>query len=367
MIRSQRAVSGTVLSLMQDSDLWYAERLARYEIVRGQLSSTSDRRLTQIMAAATPRGAGVGGRSAELNLGDIRVFVKRVPLTDMELQLVLEQSTANIFELPTFYQYGLGSAGFGAWRELAAHTITTDWVLGNEYSGFPLMYHWRVLPDTAPEGFADEFGGLEGAVAHWDNSPAVRHRVEAIGQSSSSLLLFLEHVPHTLADWLHTRRDNTGVYPWAAQALAHGAAFMSSRGFVHFDAHFANILTDGRLVYFADMGLALSSEFDLSAEETDFLARHRAYDHCCTANHLLDHYLTIKMRDKEEYEAFLHDWLAGRKPADIPPELAAILDQYARPAAILNDFHRSLLIESKQTPFPNRAIEQALVSGQPPP
>jgi hypothetical protein len=66
---------------------------------------------------------------------------------------------------------------------LAAHTAV----------GFPLMYHWRVLPDSPPEGFADEFGGVDGAVAYWDGSPAVRERLEAIGRSSAGLVLFLEH------------------------------------------------------------------------------------------------------------------------------------------------------------------------------
>jgi hypothetical protein len=73
------------------------------------------------------------------------------------------RSTANLFGLPTFCQYGVGGPAFGAWRELAAHTMTTNWVLGGQYQGFPMMYHWRVLPDTAalPQGFAD----VERAVA----------------------------------------------------------------------------------------------------------------------------------------------------------------------------------------------------------
>jgi hypothetical protein len=54
--------------------------------------------------------------------------------------------------LPGILQYGVGSAGFGARREPAAHIMTTKWVLGNEYAGFPLMYHWRVLPDSPRAG-----------------------------------------------------------------------------------------------------------------------------------------------------------------------------------------------------------------------
>ncbi|MGN5637018.1 protein kinase family protein, partial [Streptomyces sp. AC154] len=180
-------------------------RLAAHRSVSTHLSLLSDHRLRELVRAAAPTGAGIGGRSAELDVCGRRVFVKRVPLTDLELRPENVRSTANLFGLPVFYQYGIGSAGFGAWRELAAHTITTDWVLGDDWPDFPLMYHWRVLPDSAPQGFVDEFGGIDGAVAHWEGSSAVRHRLEAIGGSSASLVLFLEQVPQTLAAWLGER------------------------------------------------------------------------------------------------------------------------------------------------------------------
>ncbi len=118
---------------------------------------------------------------------------------------------------------------------------------------------------------------VEGAVAHWEGPPAVRDRLEAIGQSSCSLVVFLEHVPHTLAGWLADHREtampegeDSSPFRWVEEALMDGADFMSSRGLVHFDSHFANILTDGRQLYFADFGRALSSRFDLTADESDF-------------------------------------------------------------------------------------------------
>jgi hypothetical protein len=68
-----------------------------------------------------------GGKSALIDIDDTPVFIKRVPLTDLELQSKNFMSTANIFDLPMCYQYGVGSAGFGAWRELATHIITNQW------------------------------------------------------------------------------------------------------------------------------------------------------------------------------------------------------------------------------------------------
>ncbi|MFC1407047.1 MULTISPECIES: hypothetical protein [Streptacidiphilus] len=350
---------------MHQPDPWHAARLTACSTVSTRLSLLSDRRLGEVVAAACPLGFGIGGRSAEADIDGVRVFIKRIPLTDIETRPENARSTANLFGLPMFYQYGVGSAGFGAWRELAVHTMTTDWVVGNQYEGFPLMYHWRVLPDSPPEGFADAFGGIDGAVAHWEGSAAVRERLEAIGRSSSSLVLFLEHVPHTLAAWLSDHRDAGpqggagSPYPWVEEALARGAAFMSSRGLVHFDAHFHNILTDGRLIYFADFGLALSSDFELSAAEAEFLADHLSYDHHYTANHLLNYHLPEAVRGGTAHEAFLHEWIAGRRPDGVPPEIAAIIDRHARTAVVLEDFHRRLLTESKRTPFPATEITRA--------
>ncbi|WP_405060209.1 hypothetical protein OG474_00845 [Kribbella sp. NBC_01505] len=85
--------------------------------------------------------------------------------------------------------------------------MTTNWVLANQYTGFPLMYHWRIQPDSAPEGIADGMGGVEATVAHWEGSEAVHRRVEAIASSSHSLVVFLEFVPWTLSSWLNDHQD----------------------------------------------------------------------------------------------------------------------------------------------------------------
>lgn len=355
---------------MLDQDSLRAARLADHGTVSTRLSLLSDHQIGEVMAAAVPLGSGIGGRSAEMDVDGTRVFVKRIPLTDTELRPENTRSTANLFELPMFYHYGVGSAGFGAWRELAVHIMTTNWVLADEYAGFPLMHHWRVLPDSPPTGLTVEFGGLEGAVTHWEGSPAVRDRLEAISRSSHSLVVFLEYVPHTLAVWLADHRnpavpdDEDGSrLRWVEDALMSGAAFMSSRGLVHFDAHFDNILTDGRELYFSDFGLALSSRLDLSAAESAFLSDHLTYDRYYTASRLLHRYVLDGVRGDTEREAFLHDWIAGRRPCDIPPEIKAIIDRHARPTVLMGDFFR-LLGRSKQTPFPAAEIAGRSTSGR---
>ncbi len=202
-------------------------------------------------------------------------------------------------------------------------------------------------------------GGIDGAVRHWEGSPAVRGRLEAIGRSSSSLVLFLEHVPQTLAAFLDGRRDAAPL-PWVEESLARGAAFLRSRGLVHFDAHFHNVLTDGQALYFADFGLALSADFELSAAEAEFLSGHLAYDRGHTSRHVLRHHLLAVPDATAGYEEFLQRWIAGTRPEGVRPELAALLDRHAPVAAVMNEFRRRMLTGTKLTPFPAAELELAL-------
>ena len=151
-----------------------------------------------------PLGSGIGGTTALLDVGGTPVFVKRVPLSDLEMRPENARSTANIFGLPDFCHLGIGvpgCAGFGAWRELAVHTMTTNWVLAQEHEGFPLMYHWRVLPHPG-QSLTEEMADVEKTVAYWGGGPEVRSRIEALRDSTASIALFLEYIPQNLHDWL---------------------------------------------------------------------------------------------------------------------------------------------------------------------
>jgi len=349
-------------------DMSRGARLTAHGAVSTALALCSDRALGELVDAAEPMGSGIGGKSALMEVAGTPVFVKRVPLTDLELQPEHVRSTANLFEVPVFCQYGVGSIGapgFGAWRELAVHTMTTNWVLAAEYEGFPLMHHWRVLPDSTP--LPEELADIERAVAHWDGSPQVRRRIEALKESSASIALFLEYIPQNLHQWLGTQVEAGDEVTGRACAmvereLAAGVSFMNSRGLLHFDAHFENILTDGRRLYFADYGLAFSSGFEQSREEADFFDRNQLYDRCYTATYLVNWLVTAlygyRREDRDGRYALVRSYAEGERPTGIPEEAAAILARHAPVAAVISDFNRTFQRQSRRTPFPLEEIRR---------
>lgn len=74
------------------------------------------------------------GKHYTLDIGQSKVFVKRIPVTEREYACMF--STQNLYDLPTYYNYGVGSAGFGVYRELITHIKTTNWVLSDEITLF---------------------------------------------------------------------------------------------------------------------------------------------------------------------------------------------------------------------------------------
>ena len=98
-----------------------AERLAAHRIVATALAVQSDDGVAALLAGGRAAGSGIGGTVVTLEVEGVTVFAKSITLTDLELRPENRMSTANLFDLPPFYQYPIGSNGFGAWRELAAH------------------------------------------------------------------------------------------------------------------------------------------------------------------------------------------------------------------------------------------------------
>ncbi|SEE87166.1 hypothetical protein SAMN05216489_08693 [Streptomyces sp. 3213] len=337
-------------------------RLAAHTDIATSLALLSDHELAELVDAGNPLGSGIGGRSVLVEVDGRKVFVKRMPLTDVERRAENVRSTANVFGMPAYCHYGIGSPGFGVWRELAVHTMTTNWVLADRFPGFPLMHHWRVLPDT-PQPLHEELADVEKVVAYWGGSRQVREHIEARRTASASLTLFVEHFPHTLHDWFDDQLrtgDPDAACTLVEQQLKSTTEFLHEHRLLHFDAHFENILTDGRQLYLADYGLAVSARFRLAPEEREFLDRHQHYDRFYTSARLVN-WLVVALYgyDLPEREAFVRACADGERPGGIPEAAASIITRHAPLTAVLADFNRRVRNESRLTPYPGDELSRA--------
>lgn len=336
-------------------------RLSTHKVLSQKLASLSDQQLLELVEKATPLGEREG-TTLSLEMSGHPLFVKKILLTDLEKKPENFRSTANLFGLPLYYQYGVGSTGFGAWRELEAHIMSTNWVLAGECPNFPIMYHWRVLDRPTPEPLTPEdLKNLEERVEAWNGSSAIRSRLELIQQSSSELVLFMEYIPETLVKWINAQFSKgtdalESALTMTERDLTKTTAFMRSHGFLHFDAHFQNILTDGSRLYFTDFGLAISSNFNLSEDERQFFQIHRDYDQYYTEEALVDQ-IGAHFFD-QNIERKLHEYAAGNG-GELESSLAIqILKRGAQNWIVMGGFKRTLRRDkTKTTPYPAKELK----------
>jgi hypothetical protein len=342
-------------------------RTKTYSDISSELACLSDQKLMSLLDKAKAMYAGIGGRSVLLNIAENQVFVKKVPVTDLELMPEHRLSTANMFDLPLYYQYGVGSVGFGVWRELVTHMMTTNWVISGECPNFPILYHWRILPTSDTYMDMSCRGGIDSYTEYWDNSIAVRKRIEAIHNAKVHLVLFLEYLPQHLHEWLKQSLAQGPEIGEAAvtfidEQLKSANSFMNSHGLLHFDAHFENILTDGKLLYLSDFGLALSNKFELSTAEVDFFNRHQNYDQTSTMTNLLFSIID-SFFGRREWRLTLEEYLAGNR-SKAPTNIDAIIKKYAPIAFTMDTFYTSLQKKSKSTPYPAEELANLLKAGE---
>jgi hypothetical protein len=88
--------------------------------------------------------------------------------------------------------------------------------------------------------------------------------------------MFLEYIPYVLETWLLL---NPNKLQKPLDDLRTTIDFLRTKGTIHFDAHFRNILTDGEQIYLTDFGLVLDKSFALSSDEESFFEQNRFYDY----------------------------------------------------------------------------------------
>ncbi|MGV3525074.1 MAG: hypothetical protein ACO1RX_12660 [Candidatus Sericytochromatia bacterium] len=343
-------------------------RQQRYYALNHELSLLSDADLQrELEGAESSTGWGV---NQTLTLSGQPIFVKRIPLTALEQAHSFD--TGNLYHLPMYYHYGIGSAGFGAYRELITHMRTSNWVLQNQTEAFPLLFHYRIRPASAawrqvsPES-------RERHLSYWNQNAAIASYLSSRDQAPFEIQLFLEHIPYSWLDWFSrypARRLNQLLHQ--ADTALH---FLNQQGILHLDAHLANLLTDGEKVFVSDFGLALDLRFRLAPDEQAFWQTHASYDQAqlvSNLSHLLLSHCEALPQDAQAklYQALaigpdterpvrlerllnaLQSLTAPQIP-DLPTELASLLRQHHATLRAFSDFFAALRSsEAKDTPWP---------------
>ena len=250
-------------------------RKEKYRVISEAISNLNKDEIKNLLSEGEQLHKGIGGTGIKLAVESIPIFAKKIPLTDIES--INQFSTKNLFELPTYYQYGVGSTGFGIWRELKTHQKTTEWVLNKECENFPIMYGYAIIDEDNPQQMTKD--NLKQYINYWGSSTAIGNKMQALLDSKQSVVVFLEYIPYTLES--HKEKLDPIIIE---KDLFETIQFMESKDMIHFDGHSRNILTDGERLYFADFGLATSLDFELSPEEIDFFHKNNKYDKGLAAN-----------------------------------------------------------------------------------
>ena len=339
-------------------------RQQTYNKISNTLTCMSNKQLEHLLADGKAMHKGIGGTSLQIEIDHTPVFVKKVPITDLELQPENYMSTANIFNLPMCYQYGIGSTGFGAWRELAAHVMTTNWVITGQCPNFPIMYHWRILEDPGSKSISDEKQiALEKDTAYWENNASINSRLKAIALATHHTYLFLEFIPNQLYGWLNKQLSTNENAAINAVRLVESQMqttnyFMASQKFLHMDAHFENILTDGKQLYYSDFGLALSDKFTLSNIEHHFAKDNADYDYASGSSNLMHTVLTSYL-GKDDWSVSLAKFTNDEFGTQIPTKVKELLSRHHGIAVKMDEFYKAIQ-RDKSTPLPSGNLKELL-------
>ena len=249
-------------------------RRNKYFKLSSQIAQLDNAQLRSLFNNSESNQSSTGwGINHTIVLGQSKVFVKRVPVTNIEYDNLF--STRNLYDLPTYCNYGFGSTGFGVFRELVTHIKTTNWVLEGAIATFPLMYHYRIIPFSGQRADVDR-SRLKEYVEYWGNSANAGNYVLDRAIANYELVMFIEYIPHILETWL---RENPNKLQKPLDDLRTTIDFLRTKKIIHFDAHFRNVLTDGEQIYLTDFGLVLDNSFALTSDEESFFQQNTFYDY----------------------------------------------------------------------------------------
>lgn len=134
--------------------------------------------------------------------------------------------------------------------------------------------------------------------------------------------------------------------------------FMASQNFLHMDAHFENILTDGEQLYYSDFGLALSDKFTLSNIENYFAKDNAYYDYASGSSNLMHTVLTSYL-GKDDWNVNLAKFTNDELGTQIPAIVKGLLSRHHGVAVKMDAFYKAIQ-RDKSTHFPSGNLKELL-------
>lgn len=209
------------------------------------------------------------GENYITTMSDSKIFIKSLKITQKEYDNKFD--TSNLFNLPTFYNYGIGSAGINVWRELSMHIKTTKYVIDNKCRNFPLLYHYRVMVGDPKRTIKYDAKYLK----YWNSSKNIKKYLDEKNKTKYRLLLFLEYFPNVAYKYLPETKNIKSFYLQSMNIIN----FLNKKHILHFDAHLGNFLVDDSgNFYLSDFGLCIDKTYKLSDREVNFMTQNKKYD-----------------------------------------------------------------------------------------
>lgn len=267
-----------------------AARINQYYELNNQLNYFSNAQILSLLGNS--HGEPHRSKTQILTLDGKKLFVKRLPVTDLDFENNF--STANLYQLPPYFNYNVGTLGINQFRELITHKRTTNWVLDGTKENFPLMYHYRIVPLSECNTTAIDEVELQRYLEYWNNDDSIKRYVIDRVNAKFEMVIFLEYIPNTLEDWIHENISQLGSILGKVKDIVD---FLFSEGIIHFDVHFGNIMISDNILFLTDFGLTFDKNFDLTEQEHQFMASHSHFDyaeyHSSLINHLVVTYKSL--------------------------------------------------------------------------
>lgn len=255
----------------KDKHIKHEKRIKTYHELATSLNYMSNNDIDNLLDSTKDKSKGTG-LNYVVSIDKINVFVKKLKVTQKEYDRMFDSS--NMFDLSVFYNYGVGSYGMNIWRELLMHVKTTHNVLNNECTNFPLMYHYRIIKDTKHRK-QNMIKKNDYYIKYWNSNDNIKKYLDEKNKSDFTLIIFLEHFPYTLRDWILKSKNIEKYYYQAYDIIS----FLNKKNILHFDAHLGNFVVDNdEILYLIDYGLVIDKDFDLTKDEIKFFDQNIQYD-----------------------------------------------------------------------------------------